>query len=136
MIVKDIPSGSEQVGGGGHWTRDLEFSPDGKTLYVSVGSRSNNDDDDREKRRADILAFDPDGKNERVFACGHPQRRRPGDAPEDRRSSGPRSTSATAWATTSSPTTSRTSRRGASTAGPGTTSARTRTRATRASTRS
>ena len=46
-IVKDIPSGNEQVGGGGHWTRDLEFSPDGKTLYVSVGSRSNVDDDEQ-----------------------------------------------------------------------------------------
>ena len=70
VIVGDIPSGAEQVGGGGHWTRDLEFSPDGKTLYVSVGSRSNNDDDDRERRRADILAFDPDGKNERIHASG------------------------------------------------------------------
>jgi glucose/arabinose dehydrogenase len=69
-IVKDIPSGNERVGGGGHWTRDLEVSPDGKTLYVSVGSRSNVSDDDRKKRRADILAFDPDGKNERVFASG------------------------------------------------------------------
>jgi glucose/arabinose dehydrogenase len=69
-IIKDIPSGSESVGGGGHWTRDLEFSPDGRTLYVSVGSRSNADDDKREKRRANILAFDPDGKNERVFASG------------------------------------------------------------------
>jgi glucose/arabinose dehydrogenase len=70
MIVKDIPSGSESVGGGGHWTRDLQFSQDGKTLFVAVGSRSNVDDDDREKRRAMILAFDPDGKNERVFAYG------------------------------------------------------------------
>jgi glucose/arabinose dehydrogenase len=69
-IVKDIPSGSESVGGGGHWTRDLEFSPDGKTLFVSVGSRSNADDDESETRRANILAFDPDGKNERVFAYG------------------------------------------------------------------
>ena len=69
-IVKDIPSGNERVGGGGHWTRDLEFSPDGTTLYVSVGSRSNNDDDARENRRAMILAFDPDGKNERQFATG------------------------------------------------------------------
>jgi glucose/arabinose dehydrogenase len=69
-IVRDIPSGDESVGGGGHWTRDLEFSPDGVTLYVSVGSRSNADDDRRETRRAMILAFDPDGKNERVFAYG------------------------------------------------------------------
>ncbi len=69
-IVKDIPSGDESVGGGGHWTRDLEFSPDGGTLYVSVGSRSNADDDKSETRRANILAFDPDGKNERVFAYG------------------------------------------------------------------
>jgi glucose/arabinose dehydrogenase len=70
MIVADIPTGRERVGGGGHWTRDLEFSPDGKTLFVSVGSRSNVSDDASEKRRADILAFDPDGKNERVFAWG------------------------------------------------------------------
>ncbi len=69
-IVKDIPTGNERVGGGGHWTRDLEFSPDGKTLFVSVGSRSNVSDDNTEKRRANILAFDPDGKNERVFASG------------------------------------------------------------------
>jgi glucose/arabinose dehydrogenase len=69
-IVKEIPSGNEEVGGGGHWTRDLEFAPDGKTLYVSVGSRSNVSDDAREERRADILAFDPDGKNERIHASG------------------------------------------------------------------
>jgi glucose/arabinose dehydrogenase len=69
-IVPDIPSGRERVGGGGHWTRDLEFSADGKTLFVSVGSRSNVDDDASEKRRADILAFDPDGKNERIYAWG------------------------------------------------------------------
>ena len=39
-------------------------------MFVSVGSRSNNDDDEREKRRADILAFDPDGKNEKIYASG------------------------------------------------------------------
>lgn len=69
-VVDNIPSGNESVGGGGHWTRDLEFSPDGKTLYVAVGSRSNASDDESEARRACILAFDPDGKNERIFARG------------------------------------------------------------------
>jgi glucose/arabinose dehydrogenase len=70
MLVENIPTGREQLGGGGHWTRDLEFSKDGKTLFVSVGSRSNVSDDQGEARRADILAFDPDGKNERIFASG------------------------------------------------------------------
>jgi glucose/arabinose dehydrogenase len=70
MIVNNIPAGREQVGGGGHWTRDLEFTADGKTLLVAVGSRSNVSDDASEKRRADILAFDPDGQNERVYAWG------------------------------------------------------------------
>jgi glucose/arabinose dehydrogenase len=69
-LVDDIPSGSEEVGGGGHWTRDLAFSRDGKTLFVSVGSRSNVDDDERERRRACILAFDPDGTHERTYASG------------------------------------------------------------------
>ncbi|HEX8199696.1 MAG TPA: sorbosone dehydrogenase family protein [Isosphaeraceae bacterium] len=70
VLIDDIPSGSEEVGGGGHWTRDLAFSQDGMTLFVSVGSRSNVDDDDRERRRACVLAFDPDGKNERTYASG------------------------------------------------------------------
>lgn len=57
----------------GHWTRDLAFSRDGKTLFVAVGSASNVDDPDTtpaEKHRANILAFDPDGKNLRVHASG------------------------------------------------------------------
>ncbi|MDG3003100.1 PQQ-dependent sugar dehydrogenase [Paludisphaera mucosa] len=70
VLIKDIPTGNEAVGGGGHWTRDVQFSPDGRTLFVSVGSRSNVTDDASETRRADILAFDPDGKNERLFASG------------------------------------------------------------------
>lgn len=70
VLVGDIPTGNEEVGGGGHWTRDLEFSRDGKTLFVSVGSRSNVSDDEKERRRACILAFDPDGKNERTYASG------------------------------------------------------------------
>lgn len=70
VVVDNIPSGNEQVGAGGHWTRDLEFSKDGKTLFVSVGSRTNVNDDEFETRRANILAFDPDGKNERIYASG------------------------------------------------------------------
>jgi len=59
--------------GGAHWTRDLRFSLDGKTLFVAVGSGSNIDDPDTtpaEKNRADILAFDADGSNMRVYAYG------------------------------------------------------------------
>jgi len=72
MILKDVPSGGF-LRGGGHWTRDLAVSLDGKRMYVSVGSQSNVDDTDRNKHewhRADILEFNPDGSGERVFAYG------------------------------------------------------------------
>lgn len=69
-LVTNIPSGSEAVGGGGHWTRDIVFSKDNQRMFVSVGSRSNVDDDERENRRACILAFTPDGKNETLHASG------------------------------------------------------------------
>ncbi len=68
-IVAQLP-GFAQLTGGGHWTRDVAFSVDGKRMFVSIGSRSNNDDDEGENRRADILAFDPDGKNEKLYASG------------------------------------------------------------------
>jgi glucose/arabinose dehydrogenase len=68
-VVPNLP-GFGRLRGGGHWTRDVVFSPDGKRMFVSVGSLSNVNDDEREKRRADILVFDPDGKNEKVFAWG------------------------------------------------------------------
>lgn len=64
--IVDVPSG-------GHWTRDLAFSADDKTLFVAVGSASNVDDPDttpEEKHRANILAFNPDGSNLRVYASG------------------------------------------------------------------
>ena len=73
MIVKELP-GFAQLAGGGHWTRDVVFSPDGKRMFVSVGSKSNVDDkpsdEADEKRRADILEFDPMGKNEKIYASG------------------------------------------------------------------
>ena len=56
-----------------HWTRDIQFTPDGNKMFVSVGSASNVDDPDTtpaEKNRADILEFNPDGSNMRVYASG------------------------------------------------------------------
>ncbi len=70
MLVPNIPSGGGRLGGGGHWTRDVVFSKDAKRMLVSVGSQSNVSDGQAEQRRADILVFDPDGKNERIFAWG------------------------------------------------------------------
>ena len=70
--VADLPGGG-LLRGGGHWTRDLAFSADGKKLFVSVGSRSNVDDPDTtpaEHLRATILEFNPDGSRRRVFASG------------------------------------------------------------------
>jgi glucose/arabinose dehydrogenase len=76
----------------GHVTRDLAFSPDGKQMFVSVGSASNVGEGmgrldpaaiarweaqhgvggawGNETDRAAVLVFDPDGKNRRVFATG------------------------------------------------------------------
>lgn len=63
-------SGGGQLRGGGHWTRDIEFSRDGKRLFLSIGSLSNVKDDERENARARIFSFSPDGKNEKVYATG------------------------------------------------------------------
>jgi glucose/arabinose dehydrogenase/mono/diheme cytochrome c family protein len=65
--IADLP------GGGGHWTRDIQFTADGKKMLVSVGSVSNIDDPDStpaEKNRADVLEFNPDGSAMRVYAYG------------------------------------------------------------------
>lgn len=52
----------------GHWTRNLAFSPDGKRLYVTIGSGS--DAGDAEPDRAVILQLSPDGTSRRVVATG------------------------------------------------------------------
>lgn len=54
---------------GGHSTRALVFSPDGKHLFVSVGSESNIGIES-DSRRAAITICDPDGKNARLYATG------------------------------------------------------------------
>ncbi|MFN7948660.1 MAG: sorbosone dehydrogenase family protein [Blastocatellia bacterium] len=52
-----------------HWTRNLIFSPDGKKLYVSVGSGTNVDIEP-DPRRAAISEYNPDGTGHRIFASG------------------------------------------------------------------
>jgi glucose/arabinose dehydrogenase len=86
VVVRSLPTG------GSHWTRDIAFSPDGKTMYVSVGSASNVAEEvdamsgaelksfaeshplgvswGAETDRADVLAFDPDGHGKRIYASG------------------------------------------------------------------
>jgi glucose/arabinose dehydrogenase/cytochrome c2 len=81
------------VGNGGHFTRDLVFSPDGKRMFVSVGSGSNVAENmakkspaeiktweaanglgatwDTEEKRADVLVFEVGSKKPgKVFATG------------------------------------------------------------------
>ena len=84
-IVDKLPTG-------GHSTRDVAFSQDGRTMYVSVGSQSNVAEGIEkldtaalqkwttekplgaiwgfEFERAAVLAFDPQGKGRRIFAAG------------------------------------------------------------------
>ena len=65
-LVEGIPRG-------GHSTRDVVFSKDGKRLFLAVGSGSNvNDPDDHpgEFHRANILEYTPDGKFVGVYASG------------------------------------------------------------------
>ncbi|MGB7136178.1 MAG: PQQ-dependent sugar dehydrogenase [Acidobacteriaceae bacterium] len=79
-IVPNLP-GYAQLMGGGHWTRDVVFTHDGRML-VSVGSGSNinnpdtdyertgNGDQPKEFHRADILEYTPEGKFIEVYAHG------------------------------------------------------------------
>ncbi|HVF72125.1 MAG TPA: sorbosone dehydrogenase family protein [Chthoniobacterales bacterium] len=63
-------SGGGLLRGGGHWTRDIAFSPDSRKMYVSIGSLSNVSDDSSEADRARIFEFNPDGTGKEVFAWG------------------------------------------------------------------
>ncbi len=87
VIVDYIPAAH-------HWTRDLQFSPDGKRFFLSVGSGSNVALDmspqpfeeggiagwekktglgatwDTEADRAQVLSYDPEGNDKKTFATG------------------------------------------------------------------
>jgi glucose/arabinose dehydrogenase len=55
--------------GGGHETRSVAFSADGKHLFLTVGSGSNISTGE-EPIRAAVTICDPDGKNARQYATG------------------------------------------------------------------
>ena len=65
-----LSGGAAHLRSEGHWTRDIVFSPDGKKMYVSIGSRSNVSDSASEADRARIFEFNPDGTERKVFAWG------------------------------------------------------------------
>ncbi|HEU4962089.1 MAG TPA: sorbosone dehydrogenase family protein [Sphingomonas sp.] len=57
---------------GGHWTRNVLAAPDGKSLFVAVGSSSNIAENgiDAEDHRANILQVFPDTRTARIYAAG------------------------------------------------------------------
>lgn len=71
--IYSLSSGG-RLPGGGHWTRDVVFSLDGRKMYVSIGSMSNVDENPNgheiEQRRARIFEVNPDGTGDRVYASG------------------------------------------------------------------
>ncbi|MEO8294817.1 MAG: sorbosone dehydrogenase family protein [Gemmatimonadota bacterium] len=66
--VVDLPAGPINH----HWTKNLIASPDGASLYVTVGSNSNAGENglEQETNRAAILEVDRASGNWRVFASG------------------------------------------------------------------
>lgn len=65
--VADLPAGRNH-----HWTKSLVASPDGRRLYVGVGSNSNVGENglDEEVDRAAILEIDPATGARQVYASG------------------------------------------------------------------
>jgi len=61
-IVKNLP------GGGNHWKKSLRFGPDGM-MYVTFGS-SCNVCIEKDKRRASMMRYRPDGSGEEIYAGG------------------------------------------------------------------
>lgn len=62
--IADLPGGGYNQ----HWTRNVVTSPNGKQLYVSVGSQSNVDEEPLP--RASVQVMDLDGSNQQTFASG------------------------------------------------------------------
>jgi glucose/arabinose dehydrogenase len=54
--------------GGSHWTRNIAIAPDGRHVYVAIGSEGNIEVDPAP--RATIMQFNIDGSGGRVFASG------------------------------------------------------------------
>lgn len=63
-LVELTPGGYNQ-----HWTRNVLFSPDGKRMFVSIGSATNVDVE-ADPKRAAISVYDPEGKDHRIYASG------------------------------------------------------------------
>lgn len=61
-IVTNLP------GGGNHWKKSLRFGPDGM-MYVTFGS-SCNVCVEKDKRRATMMRYQPDGSGEEIYASG------------------------------------------------------------------
>ena len=64
--VLDLP-------GGGHFTRNLIADPAGRKIYIAIGSASNVDEEnewEKDQRRAGIVEMNPDGSGARIFAKG------------------------------------------------------------------
>jgi glucose/arabinose dehydrogenase len=62
--IADLPGGGYRQ----HWTRNVVIAPDGRQLYVSIGSRSNVDEE--ALPRASVQVMNLDGSDMRTFASG------------------------------------------------------------------
>lgn len=62
--IADLPGGGYNQ----HWTRNVVAAPDGTSLYVSIGSRSNADEEPLP--RASVQVMNLDGSNSKTFAAG------------------------------------------------------------------
>ncbi|PWU04415.1 MAG: sorbosone dehydrogenase [Terriglobia bacterium] len=63
-IVQELPAN------GNHWTRDVVFSKDGKSMFVAIGSSDNIDERGGNEHRANILEYTPDGKFVGIYGSG------------------------------------------------------------------